>query len=24
MPHWYKDMEGTITYLEVRFEEGKK
>jgi quercetin dioxygenase-like cupin family protein len=18
-PHWYKDVEGTITYLEVRF-----
>ena len=24
MPHWYKEVEGTITYLEVRFEEGKK
>ena len=23
-PHWYKEVEGTITYLEVRFEEGKK
>ena len=22
-PHWYKDLEGTITYLEVRFEEVK-
>src|SRR6185295_11529089 len=21
MPHWYKEVEGTITYLEVRFEE---
>jgi len=21
MPHWYKDLEGTITYLEVRWEE---
>jgi len=20
-PHWYKDLEGTLTYLEVRFEE---
>ncbi len=24
MPHWYKEVEGTITYLEVRFEEGEK
>lgn len=24
MAHWYKSVEGTITYLEVRFEEGKK
>ena len=24
MPHWYKEVEGGITYLEVRFEEGKK
>ena len=24
MPHWYKEVEGRITYLEVRFEEGKK
>jgi mannose-6-phosphate isomerase-like protein (cupin superfamily) len=24
MPHWYKEVEGTITYLEVRFEEAKK
>ena len=24
MPHWYKEVEGSITYLEVRFEEGKK
>ncbi len=23
-PHWYKEVDGTITYLEVRFEEGKK
>ena len=23
-PHWYKEVEGTVTYLEVRFEEGKK
>jgi mannose-6-phosphate isomerase-like protein (cupin superfamily) len=23
MPHWYKDLDGTITYLEVRFEVGK-
>jgi mannose-6-phosphate isomerase-like protein (cupin superfamily) len=23
-PHWYKDLEGTITYLEVRFELPKK
>lgn len=22
MPHWYKDLDGTITYLEVRFEVG--
>ena len=22
MPHWYKDVEGTVTYLEVRFEGG--
>lgn len=22
-PHWYKDVDGTITYLEVRFEEVK-
>ena len=22
-PHWYKDVDGTITYLEVRFEEAK-
>ena len=22
-PHWYKDLEGTLTYLEVRFEEVK-
>jgi mannose-6-phosphate isomerase-like protein (cupin superfamily) len=22
-PHWYKDLEGTLTYLEVRFEEIK-
>jgi mannose-6-phosphate isomerase-like protein (cupin superfamily) len=22
-PHWYKDVEGTLTYLEVRFEEVK-
>ena len=22
-PHWYKDLEGTLTYLEVRFEELK-
>ncbi len=21
MPHWYKDLDGTITYLEVRWEE---
>jgi len=21
MPHWYKDLDGTLTYLEVRFEE---
>ena len=24
VPHWYKDVDGAITYLEVRFEEGKK
>lgn len=24
MPHWYKDLDGTITYLEVRFEVGTK
>jgi len=24
MPPWYKAVEGGITYLEVRFEEGKK
>ena len=23
-PHWYKEVEGTVTYLEVRFEEAKK
>ncbi|HKT80270.1 MAG TPA: hypothetical protein VJP86_08610 [Vicinamibacterales bacterium] len=23
MPHWYKDLDGTITYLEVRFEVGQ-
>jgi quercetin dioxygenase-like cupin family protein len=23
-PHWYKEVEGTITYLEVRFNEPKK
>ena len=22
-PHWYKDLEGTLTYLEVRFEQVK-
>ena len=22
-PHWYKDLDGTITYLEVRFDLGK-
>ena len=22
-PHWYKDLEGTLTYLEVRFQEIK-
>ena len=22
-PHWYKDLEGTLTYLEVRFQEVK-
>jgi len=22
-PHWYKDLEGTLTYLEVRFEDVK-
>ena len=24
MPHWYKDLNGTITYLEVRWEENEK
>jgi quercetin dioxygenase-like cupin family protein len=23
-PHWYKDVEGSITYLEVRFDVDKK
>jgi mannose-6-phosphate isomerase-like protein (cupin superfamily) len=23
VPHWYKDLEGTLTYLEVRFQELK-
>ena len=23
-PHWYKDVEGTVTYLEVRFDVEKK
>lgn len=23
-PHWYKDVEGTVTYLEVRFDVDKK
>lgn len=23
MPHWYKDLDGTLTYLEVRFQEAK-
>jgi mannose-6-phosphate isomerase-like protein (cupin superfamily) len=24
VPHWYKEVQGTVTYLEVRFEETKK
>ena len=23
-PHWYRDLDGTITYLEVRFDLPKK